>query len=82
MDTFNPNTTAEHLAVMIAETFQDTENLNAYLVYCNKYPLEIIDRAFADARAVPDAQVKKSRAAIFFYLAKRYAHRHDDNLGR
>jgi DNA primase large subunit len=59
---------------MIAEAFNDEEQINLYLIYCKKYPDEIIQRAFAAARDFPEEKIRKSRAAIFFYLIKRYTH--------
>lgn len=64
----------ELLARTIAETFQDEARLQHYLVFCRKYPLTILLKAFAHAKHYPQANIKKSRAAIFFYLVKRYAH--------
>lgn len=74
MSTEQKKTKVEYLASMIAEAFNDEEQVNLYLVYCKKYPDEIIQRAFAAARDFPEEKIRKSRAAIFFYLIKRYAH--------
>lgn len=62
------------LARSIAAAFQDTSCLRQYLVCCRKYPPAVVQKAFQDARSFPPAQIKKSRAAIFFYLVKHYAH--------
>jgi|CXWL01.1.fsa_nt_gi hypothetical protein len=37
-----------------------------------KYPDDIIKRALAGALAVPEANIRKSRTALFIYLLKRY----------
>ncbi len=74
MATFTPQNKREALAVMIATAFHDEAQVTLYLQYCRKYPLQSVYRAFAEAQSVPLAQVKKSRAAIFFYLIKRYTH--------
>jgi len=74
MATFQPITKCELLAYSIAETFNDKDQLKLYLTYCKKYPCHIIQRAFGEARNVPDARIRKSRAALFFYLVKQYAH--------
>lgn len=66
-------------ARQIAETFGDLDRLRSYDICCRKYPLALIQRAFRDALNVPEAQIKKSRAAIFFYLVKRYAHQTSNN---
>lgn len=74
MATLIPKTKREYLALMIAKAFHDEAQVTLYLQYCQKYPLAIVYRAFAEAKAVPEAEVRKSRAAIFFYLIKRYTH--------
>ena len=79
MEPWKPQTKSEYLAQMIAEAFNDQDKLSMYLVYCKKYPSHIIERAYADARAVPAEQIKKSRAAIFFFLVKTYAHQSPDH---
>jgi hypothetical protein len=63
-----------YLAFTIAETFNDLGRIKLYLNYCKKYPLALIQRAFAEAKSFPEERIKKSRAAIFFYLLKTYAH--------
>lgn len=69
------------LARRIAETFNDLGCLRSYLICCRKYPATIIERAFRDARSIPQARIKKSRAALFFYLVKHYVHQAPDNSG-
>jgi hypothetical protein len=70
------------LARQIAETFHDLDRLRSYDVCCQKYPPPLIQQAFKDALNIPEAQIKKSRAAIFFYLVKRYAHQTSKNYGQ
>lgn len=62
-----------NLAYRIALTFNDTTNNQAYIAYCKKYPIEVIQQAFIQARELPEEKVKKSRSALFFYLVKKYA---------
>lgn len=69
------------LAHNIAAAFDDTDCLRQYLVCCRKYPPAVVQKAFQDARSFPPAQIKKSRAAIFFYLVKHYAHQAAYNSG-
>lgn len=69
------------LARQIAESFQDLNCLRSYIVCCQKYPPAIVERAYQDARSFPQARIKKSRAAIFFYLVKHYAHQAPYNSG-
>jgi hypothetical protein len=68
-------TKREHLAFMIAESLNDLGQVKLYITYCKKYPLNIIYRAFSEAKNFPQEKIKKSRAAIFFYLIKTYVHR-------
>lgn len=69
------------LARQIAETFQDLHCLRSYIVCCQKYPQSAVRKAYQDARSFPEARIKKSRAALFFYLVKHYAHQAPDNPG-
>lgn len=80
MKTPLPQSKRGHLARMMAQAFNDSERVNLYLSYCKKYPLSLVFRAFAEAKAVPGNQVRKSRAAIFFYLIKKYDHGRKQNL--
>lgn len=63
----------------IAESFHDLERLRSYVICCRKYQPTIIKRAFIEAQNFPQAQIRKSRAAIFFYLVKQYAHQAPNN---
>jgi len=74
-------TKREHIALTIAETFNDTGQVKLYTNYCKKYPLAVILRAFAEAKSFPQERIKKSRAAIFFYLVKTYAHKRYQDSG-
>jgi hypothetical protein len=74
VDNFNPTTNRALLAHTIAEAFQDKAQLSRYLICVKKYPLALVYRAFAEAKAVPEYQIKKSRSAIFFYLVRKHAH--------
>ena len=74
MDNFKPTTKREMLAQTIAEEFQDEAHLNRYLICVKKYSLALVYRAFAEAKAIPEQQIKKSRSALFFYLVKKHAH--------
>jgi hypothetical protein len=79
VDKSNAITKRDHLAFMIAESFNDLGQVKLYINYCKKYPLNIIYRAFSEARNFPEEKIKKSRAAIFFYLIKTYVHRPNQN---
>jgi hypothetical protein len=81
VDNSSKPTKREHLAFMIADAFNDLGQIKLYVTYCKKHPLAIIHRAFAEAKAYPEERIKKSRAAIFFYLLKTYAHKSYENTG-
>lgn len=81
VDNSSKMTKREHLAFMIADAFNDLAKIKLYVIYCKKHPLTVIHRAFTDAKAYPEARIKKSRAAIFFYLLKIYAHQPNKNSG-
>ena len=74
VDNFKPTTKRTLLAHTIAVAFQDEAQLSRYLICVKKYPLALVYRAFAEAKAVPEYQIKKSRSALFFYLIKKHAH--------
>jgi hypothetical protein len=52
----------------------DTGNDEAFEAVLRDHPDLIIRKALAGALAVPDAQIRLSRTALFLYLLKRYAH--------
>lgn len=71
----------EYVARTIAQSLNDPDRLHLYLQYCKKYPLTLIFRALSEAKSFPQENIKKSRAALFFYLIKKYAHERNKNLG-
>lgn len=60
--------TVARLKAALGEGGQD-EALTAAL---NLYPDPVVKRALAGALAVPGEQIRKSRTALFLYLAKQY----------
>jgi hypothetical protein len=74
MTAFQPTSECEYLAYTIASEFGDVANLQSYLSSCKKYPLHIIHRAYGEAREFPADRIRKSRAALFFYLIKHYSY--------
>lgn len=56
----------------IAKAFKDEENLRLYKVYCERYPVEIIHKAFEAVLKTPLKRIKKSPGAYFTYLVKKY----------
>lgn len=80
MQAIPPQSKREHFAHTMAQTFNDSERVNLYLNCCKRYPLSLVYRAYAEAKSIPLDQVRKSRAAIFFYLIKKYSHDRRQNL--
>ena len=68
-----PQLHQELLAYEICRAFKDEKNRPLYLSYVRKYPLEVIKRAFDEARRLPPNKIRKTRGALFNYLVKRYA---------
>ena len=65
----------------VATALDDADSINKYLICFQKYPEQAIQRALREAKAIPEVRIKKSRAALFFYLVKKYAHRTNQNPG-
>ena len=80
MEFTRPQTKRELFAQTIAQAFNDEQHLRLYLQCCKKYPLTLVYRAYAEARSLPPEQIKKSRAALFFYLINRFSHERRENL--
>jgi hypothetical protein len=79
--TIPSNSGQDSLADDIARAFSEAEHLHRYKICCSKYPRWVIERAFKAAQTFPSERIKKSRAAIFFYLVKQYAHKSPYNPG-
>lgn len=52
----------------------DTANSEAFEAALRDHPDIVIRKALAGTLAVPDAQIRRSRTALFLYLLKRHAH--------
>ena len=72
----------ELLAQNLAKALDDPHGINLYRSYCRKYPEELLRKALADTREVPDHRIKKGRGALFNYLVQRYAQNTTENPGR
>jgi len=72
-DGFTPRTRQELLALDLAEALNDTKSLSVYLSYARRYPESILRRVLGDVMEIPADEIKKSRAALFSYLIKKYA---------
>jgi hypothetical protein len=63
----------DNLALRVAQGLGESHRLPLYRRICRKFDEPIIRRAFGEVRSVPDYKIKKSRAALFAYLVRKYA---------
>ena len=70
---FKPKTRKELLAVDLARELNDEKSFPLYLYYAKKYPESVIRRVLGEVKETPPERIKKSRAALFNYLIKKYA---------
>lgn len=70
---FTPKTEGQKLALEIARAFQEETHLPKYLHLCARYDLDIVKRVFFEVQRIPQDKIKKSKAALFTYLVKKYA---------
>jgi len=70
---------SKELAMDIARALEDQENLALYISYCRKYPLPLLRRVLDEVRQIPSGKIKKSRGALFNYLAQKYAKENHQN---
>ncbi len=69
----------ELLAQTIAQEFNDLDHLTVYRRCLKKYSCDIVYRAYAETKAIPAEQIRKSRQALFFYLTRKYTHERNQN---
>ena len=65
----SPQLTAEELAIQ----FDDLPNVALYEAYLNRYPEEIIRKAYEQVLNTPKEKIKKNPGAYFTFLVKRLA---------
>ena len=76
---FVPKTKEELLAKDLAEELNDQKNFLLYLYYAKKYPESVIRKALGEVKETPPERIKKSKAALFNYLIKKYAQTKNTN---
>jgi biotin operon repressor len=69
---FTPETREKLLALDIANGLKDRPHLSRYLSLANRYPEPILRRILSETKQVPDIKIRKSRAALFNHLLKKY----------
>lgn len=65
----------------IAEALGDQSNVELYFLIARTVPLTTIQRALDETLAVPAERIRKSRAALFIHLIRKYAKPTDSALG-
>ena len=79
LDEFRPGTRLELLALDLATALNDRKSLPVYLSYARKYPESFLRRILGEVKEIPAGKIKKSRAALFGYLVKKYAQESNQN---
>lgn len=63
----------ELLAGDLASGLDDEAHVARYLTYAETYPEHLLRRLLSDVRAVPEREIKRSRAALFRFLLTHHA---------
>ena len=69
---FKPRNREELLALYLAEALNERQNLPLYLSFSKKYPESFLRKVLGEVKEIPSEKIKKSRAALFNHLIKRY----------
>ena len=69
---FTPKTRAELLALDLADALNDRKGLAMYLSYSRRFPESLLRKALGEAKEMPEEQIRKSRAALFNHLVRKY----------
>ena len=65
-------TKEELLAMDIAQTLGEGNNLKVYSAYAHKYPESFLRQMLSEVKRTPNCKIKKSRGALFAYLIRHY----------
>lgn len=76
---FRPGDKQELLALDLADTLNDRDNLPLYLSYAKRYPEQLLRRVLGEVKEVPLKKIKKSRGALFNHLVQKYAQQASNN---
>ena len=69
---FTPKTREELLALDLADVLNDRNALALYLSYARRFPESLLRKALGEAKEIPEGQIRKSRAALFNHLVRKY----------
>lgn len=72
---FRPQTKEDLLALDIAQALNDLKSLPLYLKYARIIPEPVIRQTLSWIKQIPDLQIKRSRAALFNCVIKKYVKR-------
>jgi hypothetical protein len=70
---FVPRNEREELALEVARALHEEHRLPIYLELCKTHSIEAIRRSLEEVKRVPESKIRKSKAALFTYLLKKYA---------
>lgn len=70
------------LALELADALNDRKSLALYIAYSRRYPEKLLRKALTEAKDVPSAKIKKSRAALFNHLVQKHAQQALQDSGR
>jgi len=73
------STKENKLARELAEALNDTESLQAYTQFVEKYSEAFLRKIQAKVLAIPEHKIRKSRGALFTFLIKQHEQNHSRN---
>jgi biotin operon repressor len=76
---FRPRTREELLALDLADALNDRKGLALYLSYAKKYPAFLLWKVLGEVREIPEERIRKSRAALFNHMVRKYAKENSKN---
>jgi len=79
---FTPKTREELLALDLADALNDRRGLAMYLSYSRRFPESLLRKALGEAKEIPEEQIRKSRAALFNHLVRKYVKDYKNHRGQ
>ena len=79
---FTPKTREELLALDLADALNDRKGLAMYLSYSRRFPESLLRKALGEAKEMPEEQIRKSRAALFNHLVRKYVKDYKNHRGQ
>jgi biotin operon repressor len=69
---FIPSTREELLASDLADALNDHKSLALYISYARRFSESLLRQTLGEVREIPEEQIRKSRAALFNHLIRKY----------